>query len=122
MNDYPLLEAFWTIALVALWALWIFLVIWTLLDNFRRSDHGGWSKALWTLFIIFLPLLGIIAYVVARPTDIGGSFGPPSTQSDPRWVIPTADRAGELAQLSSLRDSGTLTESEFQAQKQRILD
>lgn len=69
MTDYPLLEVFWTIAMVALWGLWIFTVIWTLIDNFQRRDHSGWAKAAWTVFIIFAPLIGILVYLIARPPE-----------------------------------------------------
>jgi len=67
--DYPLLSVFWSICLFALLVLWIFVVIWVFIDNFRRTDHGGWAKALWTLFIIFLPIIGVFTYIVARPVD-----------------------------------------------------
>ncbi len=69
LADYPLLEVFWTISIIFLWALWIFLVIWSLVDNFRRRDHGGWAKAGWLLFIIFVPLLGVLVYQIARPAN-----------------------------------------------------
>ena len=74
LADYPLLEVFWTICLVALWVLWIFTVIWSLVDNFRRRDHGGWAKAGWTVFIILVPLIGILAYLIARPTEAEGIY------------------------------------------------
>ena len=65
--DYPLLGVFWTLLLASLFILWIFIVIWAFIDNFRRKDHGGWAKALWFLFIVFLPVLGVFVYLVARP-------------------------------------------------------
>ncbi len=72
--DYPLLEIFWTIIFVALWAVWIWAVIWSLIDNWRRDDHSGWMKAAWTVFIIIVPILGFIVYMIARPTrDIYGA-------------------------------------------------
>ena len=67
--DYPLLGVFWSILLVAMWALWIFVVIWVFIDNFRRTDHHGWAKALWALFIIFVPIIGVFAYIITRPVD-----------------------------------------------------
>lgn len=73
LADYPLLEAFWTICIIALWVLWVFVVIWTLVDNFMRHDHSGWAKAGWLLFIIFLPLLGVLVYLIARPQDARGA-------------------------------------------------
>jgi hypothetical protein len=67
--DYPLLGIFWTIVIFSFWAMWIFTVIWVFIDNFQRTDHGGWAKALWALGIIFLPVLGVLAYIVSRPID-----------------------------------------------------
>ena len=65
--DYPLLGVFWTLLLASLFILWIFIVIWAFIDNFRRKDHSGFAKALWFLFILFLPVLGVFVYLVARP-------------------------------------------------------
>jgi ABC-type multidrug transport system permease subunit len=67
--DYPLLSVFWSILWFALVVLWIFTVIWAFIDNFRRTDHGGWAKALWFLFIVFMPILGVFVYLLARPVD-----------------------------------------------------
>jgi quinol-cytochrome oxidoreductase complex cytochrome b subunit len=67
--DYPLLSVFWSIFVFGMWMLWIFIVIWAFVDNFRRSDHSGWAKALWFLFIVFVPVIGVLAYIVARPAD-----------------------------------------------------
>jgi Phospholipase_D-nuclease N-terminal len=49
------------------WVIWIWLLILVLTDNFRRRDHSGWAKAGWTLFVIFLPLLGVLVYMIVRP-------------------------------------------------------
>ena len=68
--DYPLLGVFWTIILFSLAVLVIFAIIWALFDNFRRRDHGGWAKALWFLFILFLPLFGVFCYLIARPPEV----------------------------------------------------
>ena len=72
--DYPLLGVFWTLLLASLFLLWIFLVIWVFVDNFRRKDHSGWAKALWFLFIIFLPIIGVFTYLVARPSEVDSSL------------------------------------------------
>jgi hypothetical protein len=68
--DYPLLGVFWTLVLFSLFVLWIFTVVWVFVDNFRRRDHGGWAKAVWFIFILFLPFLGVFVYLVARPADV----------------------------------------------------
>jgi hypothetical protein len=67
--DYPLLGVFWSLVLFSFAVLIVFAVIWAFIDNFRRRDHGGLAKALWALFILFLPLLGVFCYLIARPVD-----------------------------------------------------
>ena len=68
--DYPLLGVFWSLFLFAMLFLWIFIVIWVFVDNFRRRDHSGWAKALWFLFIVFVPVIGVLAYMVTRPPEM----------------------------------------------------
>jgi hypothetical protein len=64
---YPLLSVIWTLLVFAGLVLWVFIVIWVFIDNFRRRDHGGVAKALWFVFIVFVPVIGVIAYLIARP-------------------------------------------------------
>ena len=115
--DYPLLEVLWTIAIIFLWFLWIMIVVWMLVDNFTRHDHSGWAKAGWTVFIIFLPVLGVLVYLVARPTDVPTMGAWPSRQSPATRTSAT----DELTRLAKLRDDGALTDEEFDAQKRKIL-
>jgi len=68
--SYPLLSVFWTLLMFAGLVLWIFIVIWTFIDNFRRRDHGGLAKAMWFLFIVFVPVIGVVAYLITRPQEI----------------------------------------------------
>ena len=70
-SDYPFLDIMWTMFIFFGWVLWISLVVMVLLDNFRRPDQSGWSKVGWTLLVIFLPLIGVLAYMVARPPESG---------------------------------------------------
>jgi hypothetical protein len=65
--DYPLLGIFWSLALLFVFVIVGFIVIYTLVDNVRRPDHSGPAKAGWALFIVVLPLLGALIYIVARP-------------------------------------------------------
>ena len=67
--DYPLLGVFWSLLMFSLLVLWIVIVIWVFIDNFRRTDHHGVAKALWFLFIVFIPVIGVVAYLIARPAD-----------------------------------------------------
>ena len=67
--DYPFLDIMWTMFIFFAWLIWISLLVMVLADNFRRPDHSGWAKAGWTLFVIFLPLLGVLVYMIARPKE-----------------------------------------------------
>lgn len=66
---YPLLSLFWTMLIFAGVVLMIFFIVWCFIDNFRRRDHHGWAKAGWTVLILFLPILGALIYIIARPAD-----------------------------------------------------
>jgi hypothetical protein len=65
--DYPFLDIIWTMFIFFAFVIWIWLLIMVLSDNFRRRDHSGLAKAGWTLFVIFLPLIGVLVYMIARP-------------------------------------------------------
>jgi hypothetical protein len=67
--SYPFLDIFWTMMVFFAWVIWIYLLVMVLGDNFRRRDHNGWSKAGWTVFVIVLPFIGAIVYMIARPPE-----------------------------------------------------
>ena len=66
-SDYPFLNIMWSMFIFFAWVIWIAVLFMVLADNFRRPDHSGWAKAGWTLFLIFVPLIGVIVYVITRP-------------------------------------------------------
>ena len=68
LADYPFLNIMWSMFIFFAWVIFIYLLILVLADNFRRTDHSGWAKAGWTLFVIFVPLLGVLVYMIARPS------------------------------------------------------
>ena len=67
LANYPFMSIMWTMFVFFAWVIWIWLLIMVLADNFRRTDHSGWAKAGWTLFVIFLPLLGVLVYMISAP-------------------------------------------------------
>ena len=67
---YPILGIFWSMLIFVGLLLLLFMIIWCFVDNFRRRDHHGWAKLGWTLLIVFIPLLGALIYIVARPSDV----------------------------------------------------
>jgi hypothetical protein len=68
-SDYPFLDIMWTMFIFFAWVIWIWLLILVLTDNFRRRDHSGWAKAGWTLLVIFVPLIGVLVYMITRPPE-----------------------------------------------------
>jgi phospholipase D-like protein len=74
-SSYPFLDVVWTMFIFFAWVIWIWLLIMVLADNFRRTDLTGWAKAGWTLFVIFLPLLGVLVYMIARPREEPTALG-----------------------------------------------
>ena len=68
--DFPLLSLFWASVWWFFMFAVLFAIIWAFIDNFRRRDHSGLAKAGWALFIIVVPLLGVLVYLIARPSDV----------------------------------------------------
>ena len=64
--SYPLLDIFWTILIVFLWVIWIWILIAVVIDIFRNPDMSGWAKALWFLFVLFIPLIGVLVYLIVE--------------------------------------------------------
>ncbi len=127
-QDYPLLNLFWTMMLFFLWTLWIFLLISILIDVFRSSDMGGWAKAGWTIFIIVLPFLGALVYLIVRGSAMAERQGTGRRAADRAqrsYAESAADGSSSVAEevkkLADLRDRGILTDQEFAAQKAKVL-
>jgi Phospholipase_D-nuclease N-terminal len=125
--DYPLMDAFWTLFIFFAWVLWIWVLVVILTDVFRRHDIGGWAKAGWTVFVIFLPLLGVLAYLIAEGKEMGERNAAEQqavraeTDSYIRSVATQGDPAEQIAKGKQLLDSGAITAAEFDALKQRAL-
>jgi ABC-type multidrug transport system fused ATPase/permease subunit len=128
-TDYPVFDAFLTILYFFLFFIWIWLLVMVFFDIFRSHDMGGGAKALWVIFIIILPFLGVFVYLIAR----GGSMHERQAQQAARQkaafdsyvrqtaAAPGSDTASQLSKLADLKAQGALTEEEFQAQKAKIL-
>src|SRR5437762_1318973 len=88
--SYPLLGAFWTILEIFLWVLWIWVLIYVFIDIFRSHDLSGWARALWFLFVLFIPLIGVLVYLIARGDKMHERAvrQRPATPSWKRWRTP----------------------------------
>src|SRR5271154_5770689 len=127
-SSYPILDAFLTMLYFFLFIIWIWLLIMVFMDIFRSHDMGGWAKALWVIFIIILPFLGVFVYLIAR----GGKMQERAAQQAAdqqkafdQYVKQAAGSSGstadQLSKLADLKSQGVLDQAEFDAQKAKIL-
>jgi hypothetical protein len=127
-SSYPLLDVFWTMLWFFLFFIWIWLLITVFVDLFRSRDLSGWGKAGWAIFVIILPLLGVLFYLIFR----GGSMHDRQMQDAANqeqqfrtYVQQAASNssstADELTKLADLRDRGVITPQEFEQQKASLL-
>jgi hypothetical protein len=128
-TQYPILDIFLTTLYFFLFIIWIWLLFMVFIDIFRSHDIGGWAKALWVIFIIVMPYLGVLVYLIAR----GGKMHERAAQQAAlqqkafdQYVKQTAGTPGEtsadqLHKLAGLKDQGILTDAEFETEKAKIL-
>ena len=125
--SYPLLGAFWTILEIFLWVLWIWVLIYVFIDIFRSHDLSGGAKALWFLFVLFIPLIGVLAYLLVRGGKMHERAVQQARQQDQaarqyiQEVAGTPNTADQLTKLAELRDRGVITPEEFEREKAKVL-
>ena len=127
--SYPLLGAFWTIFLIFLWVIWFWVLIWVFIDIFRSQDLSGWAKALWFLFVLFIPLIGVLVYLIVRGGSMHERAAQQAQQQDQEFrsyvqeaaASSPASPADQLAKLADLRDRGVISAEEFDREKDKLL-
>jgi ABC-type multidrug transport system fused ATPase/permease subunit len=127
--SYPLLGAFWTIFIIFLWVIWIWILIWVFIDIFRSQDLSGWAKALWFLFVLLIPLIGVLVYLIARGGSMNERAAQQARQQNQEFrsyvqeaaADSPANTADQLAKLADLRDRGVISTQEFERQKAKVL-
>ena len=134
-SNYPALSIFWNIIEFFLWVIWIWILIMIFIDIFRSHDLSGWAKALWFLFVLLIPLIGVLVYLIVRGESMHersvrqaqheadayyASYGrhAASSAGDAGGAASTAD---QLAKLADLRDRGVLSPEEFEREKAKVL-
>ena len=124
---YPLLDAFLTMLWFFVWVLWIFLLFWIIFDIFRSRDLSRWAKALWLIFIVVLPFLGVLVYLIARGSSMHERQARDAQAQEQQFrayvqeAASSGSSADELTKLADLRDRGVITDAEFQQSKAKIL-
>ena len=125
--DYPFLDVLWTLLVIFAWVIWFWLLITVFSDLFRRHDIGGGTKALWCIFVIVLPFLGVFIYLIAESKGMAErnekAIQKAQAQSDEyiRSVASESDPAAQIAQAKQLLDSGAIDQQEFDALKKKAL-
>jgi hypothetical protein len=131
--SYPLLNVFWTMFEFFAFVAWIWVLIWVITDIFSSPDLSGGAKAGWFAFVFFIPLIGLLFYLIARGdemhnrAEVRAARNVEYRRSYNSGVSASAapeSRASTVDQLQSLadaRDRGTITDQEFEAQKAKIL-
>ena len=121
-------QVLWSMIWFFLFFLWIWLLIMVFSDIFRSDDLSGWGKALWTIFVIIVPYLGVFVYLIARGHKMHEHAAQAAQAQDQamRQYIQSAAGSGggsadEIARLADLRSKGVLTEEEFQQAKAKAL-
>jgi hypothetical protein len=124
-SSYPFLNIFWTMIIFFAWVIWIWMMIVILMDVFRRRDIGGWAKALWVVFLIILPFLGVLVYLIAEHKGMAErqqkDVSEAQAQQDAYIRSVAGGSAGEIEKAKQLLDSGAITQEEFNSLKAKAL-
>ena len=125
--DYPLLSVFWSMMIFFLWIVWLMALFHVIVDIFRSKDMGGFAKAMWLLFVIVVPFLGVLVYLIARGDNMAehamadAQAQDAAFQSYVKEAAGTTSPADQLTQLAALKSSGHITDAEYETAKAKIL-
>src|SRR5258708_11261699 len=128
-SSYPLLNVFWTILEVFLWVIWIWVLVAVFIDIFRSRDLSGVAKAVWFVFVLLIPLIGVLVYLIVRGGSMHDRAAQQAQQQDQafRSYVQQAaadspdTTADQIAKLADLRDRGVITSEDFERGKTKIL-
>jgi hypothetical protein len=129
--DYPFMDVLWTMVIFFAWVVWIWMMVFILSDVFRRQDIGGWAKAAWTVFMIVLPFLGVLTYLIAQHEGIArrnleqAAAAQKAFDERVQAAAGSGNGAGgaasEIAKAQDLLDHGTIDRAEFDVLKSKAL-
>ena len=124
--SYPFLDVLWSMVIFFAFIIWIWLLITVFADIFRRRDIGGGMKAIWIIFVILLPYLGVLIYLIAEHNGMADRSEAQMQQikaQQDEYIksVAGSSPADQIAQAKSLLDSGAITQAEFDAMKAKAL-
>src|SRR5689334_8884321 len=126
-SSYPFLDVMWSMFIFFAWVIWIWFLFYILIDVYRRHDLSGWGKAGWTIFLIFVPFLAALIYLITQGTAMAERRASEQQQYQAqadnyiRSVATSGDPTEQIAKGKQLLDSGAITQAEFDALKQKAL-
>ena len=126
-TSYPFLDILWTTLIFFAWVIFIWIAITVLIDVFRRHDLSGWAKAAWVIFIVILPWIGVLVYLIVNHSGMAErrvkEVQSSQAQFDDyvRQTAGTGGAAGEIEKAKALLDNGTINQQEFDAIKAKAL-
>ncbi|MGW4034352.1 SHOCT domain-containing protein [Streptomyces sp. NPDC004838] len=128
MDDYPLLNLFWTMLWFFLWVMWLFLLFKIISDLLRDHSLNGWAKAGWMILVLLVPFLGVLLYVIFRGRSMGEREIRAAEEREAAfssYIRKTAGTGGghadQLAKLADLKEKGAISDEEFRQAKAKIL-
>jgi len=126
LADWTFLNVLWEMIIFFAFVIWIWLLITVFIDVFRRKDCGGFTKALWLIFVIVAPYLGVLIYLIANHNGMAerSEKQVQSMQAQQEAYIKSvagSTPADQIAQAKTLLDSGSITQAEFDAIKAKAL-
>lgn len=125
--DYPFLNILWTMILFFFWVAWIWVLVGIVADIFRRHDTSGWLKAAWLVVLIFVPFLGVLAYLIVNSQGMAERSAKHAQANRAQFddyvqsVASKGGAASEIEKAKGLLDSGAITQSEYDALKAKVL-
>jgi hypothetical protein len=127
LANYSFGDVMWSFLVFFAWVIWFWLLITVFADLFRRHDTSGWAKAGWIIFVIVLPYLGVLIYLIAEHEGMAKRSMKEAQASQAQFddyvksVATTGDPTTQIANAKQLLDNGTITQEEFDVIKKKAL-
>jgi phospholipase D-like protein len=127
LQEYPFLSVMWTLIVIFAWVIWFWLLIVIFADLFRRHDVSGWGKAAWVVFLIVLPFLGVLVYLISQSTGMterrtkDAQTAQAQFDQYVRSVGASGSPASQIEKAKQLLDTGSITQQEFDEIKRRTI-
>ena len=127
LQEYPFLSVMWTLLVIFAWVIWFWLLIVVFADLFRRPDVSGWGKAAWVVFLIVLPFLGVLVYLIRQNTGMTERRSKDAQAAQAQFdqyvrsVGASGSPASQIEKAKQLLDTGSITQQEFDEIKRRTI-